>query len=121
MNTRIYRSREEPRRQGLSWEQRWKDQDKGLINCWEIGRDLRQKDPDLAKRAENGELPVSDWKGGVEKKLKIKAKYGALFYLAEWQGLRGEDLNIDLDKEVEIVCSRTEQLVIFTPDRAKYG
>lgn len=122
MGNRIYRSYSEPIREGISWDERWRGPDKGLINCWEVGRKLRSKEPELARKAENGELPtVGGWKGGVDKKLKQDVKYGVLFYLAEWQGLRGEDLDIDLDQEVEIVCSRTQQRVIFTLDYEKYS
>jgi hypothetical protein len=74
MSQRIFRSFKEPKREGLSWAERWKGNDKGLITCWEVGRDLRQKDPELARRAENGELPALGWKGGVEKALKIRQR-----------------------------------------------
>ncbi|KUG22011.1 hypothetical protein ASZ90_008212 [hydrocarbon metagenome] len=60
------------------------------------------------------------WKGGVEKRLKIVEKYGTLNYLAEWQGLRGEDLNIDLSEEREIICSKTGMKVIYTGNVEKY-
>ena len=60
------------------------------------------------------------WKGGVEKKTKKKEKYGTLSYLAQWQGIRGDDLDIDLTDEKEIVCSRTGTKVTFTADREKY-
>ena len=60
--------------------------------CWEVGRELREKKPELARRAENGELPALGWKGGVETKTKKGEIYGTLFYLAQWQGLRGDDL-----------------------------
>jgi len=121
MSQRIFRSSKEPIREGLEWDEIWKGPDKGLIKQWEIGRELREKTPELADRAKKGELPVSDWKGGVEKKLKIKKKYGTLFYLAEWQGLRGEDLDIDMSEEVELICSRTGMKVIYTGDVKKYG
>lgn len=120
MNQRIYRSFKKPNREDLSWDERWKGFDRGLINCWEIGRERREKEPELAKRAENGELPVLGWKGGVEKKTKIDQKYGALYYLAEWQGLRGEDLDIDLSQEPELTCSKTGMKVTFTGDKKKY-
>lgn len=120
MNQRIYRSCAEPIRKGLTWEERWKGDDRGLIGCWELGRELREKKPELAKRAENGELPVLVWKGGIEKRLKIAEKYGTLNYLAEWQGLRGEDLNIDLSKELPIICSKTGMKIIYTEDVNKY-
>ena len=81
MNQRIHRSHKEPKREGLSWDERWKGKDKGLITCWEVGRELREKEPELASRAEKGELPVLGWKG-VEKKTKKGEKYGTLFHLA---------------------------------------
>ena len=91
MSQRVFRSYKEPKREGLSWDERWKGEDRGLIRCWEVGRELREKEPELASRAGNGELPVLGWKGGVEKKTKKGEKYGTLFYLAQWQGLRGND------------------------------
>jgi hypothetical protein len=121
MSQRIYRSYKEPKREGLSWEERWEGDDRGLITCWEVGREIREKEPELAERAENGELPVLGWKGGVEKKTKKREKYGTLRYLAAWQGLRGEDLDIDLSQEPELICSKTGMKVIFTGDAKKYG
>lgn len=121
MNQRIFRSHTEPKREGLSWNERWKGKDKGLITCWEVGRELREKEPELASRAENGELPVLGWKGGVEKKTKKGEKYGTLFYLAQWQGLRGNDLDIDISQEPWLKCSRTGMRVIYTGDPKKYG
>jgi len=119
MSQRIYRSYKEPIREGLSWEELWRGEDEGLITCWEVGRKIRERDPDLAKRVENGELPILGWKGGVEKKIK-KKKYGTLNYLAAWQGLRGEDLDIDLSQEPELICSKTGMKVIYTGDVNKY-
>ena len=121
MGTRVYRSFQEPRRENLSWEERWKGYDKGLITAWEVGRALAEKDPELSVRAKNGELPISGWKGGVEKKSKQKQKYGPFWYLAEWQGLRGDDLDIDLSEERELICSKTGMKVIYTGDMKKYG
>jgi hypothetical protein len=40
--------------------------------------------------------------------------------LAQWQGLRGEDLNVDLTEEVEIVCTKTSMKVIYTADATKF-
>ena len=60
------------------------------------------------------------WKGGVSRSLKKNEKFGSLKYLAQWQGLRGEDLDIDLGEERSLTCSRTKMRVTFTPDRAKY-
>ncbi len=121
MSQRIYRSYHEPKREGLSWDERWKGRDKGLITCWEVGRELSKKKPELAERTRNGELPILGWKGGVEKKIKKKVKYGTLYYLAQWQGLRGEDLDIDLSKEIELICSKTGMKVIYTDEVKKYG
>jgi hypothetical protein len=70
---------------------------------------------DLAARAEDGELVPLGLKGGVQKKLKGHAvKHGTLHYLAAWQGLRGEDLDVDLLRETLIVCSKTGQAVLFS-------
>lgn len=118
---RIYRSHQEPIREGLSWDERWIGPDKGLIICWEVGRQLSDRDPELARRATNGELPVLGWKGGVAKKLKQEKKYGTLSYLAQWQGLRGEDLTIDPTEETELICSKTGMRVIYTSDPNKYA
>ncbi len=120
MAQRIRRSREKPVRKGASWDERWRGEDGGLITCWEVGRELATKEPDLAKRARNGELPILGWKGGVERKLTIR-KYGTLNYLAQWQGIRGDDLDIDRDREYELTCTRTGMVVTFTADSSKWS
>ena len=107
MNERIIRSCTEHEREGLSWDERWRGPDKGLITCWEVGREWSQKKPKLAVKARNGELPSMGWKGGVKKETKEREKYGTLNYLAQWQGIRGDDLDIELSEEPEIVCSKT--------------
>jgi len=133
MPRRLYRSIEEPIRTGLTWEELWLDQDNGLIWCWERGRQYRtettaqpvwkngryslpETPAERAVRAVNGELVMDGWRGGVEKKLKDprKKKSGTLQYLATWQGMRGEDLDIDLDEERTIVCTRFQQAVTFS-------
>lgn len=96
------------------WYKRWEDTDQGLICCWLRGIEKSREDNALADKAKAGELPVLAWKGGVEKSIKMKTKVGALTYLATWQGLRGEDLDIDTDLEVSLTCSRTGVLVLFT-------
>lgn len=121
MESLVRRSRKDPIRTDLTWDERWLGPDKGLITCWEVGTALRETRPDLAKQAERGELPPLGWKGGVEKKTKQKVRYGTLYYLAEWQGLRGEELNIHPLTEVELVCSRTGTTVVFTGDAKKYS
>ena len=121
MNERICRSFAEPNRDGLSWKERWEGEDRGLITCWEVGREKRQAKSNLARQAGKGELPLLGWKGGVAKKIKKATKYGTLCYLAQWQGLRGDDLDVILYKETEIICSKTGIKVIYTGDAKKYS
>ncbi|HHT9106896.1 MAG TPA: hypothetical protein ACFYD7_13650 [Candidatus Wujingus californicus] len=121
MSNRIYRSCKEPIREDPSFDERLRGPDKGLINAWEVGRARSKDNPELAERAKNGELPNLGWKGGAEKKIKKKVKYGCLNYLAEWQGLRGEDLDIELSEERKIICSKTGMKVIYTGDATKYA
>ncbi|WP_426205159.1 hypothetical protein [Pseudomonas sp. TWP3-1] len=120
MTQRIHREIAAPLRTGLSRTQLWEAADKGLIKCWEIGRQRATRFPDLAQRCLANELPVLGWKGGASRSLKKNEKYGSLKYLAQWQGLRGEDLDIDLSVERALTCSRTKMVVTFTPDRSKY-
>ncbi|WP_085667897.1 MULTISPECIES: hypothetical protein [unclassified Pseudomonas] len=120
MSQRIHRQIDTPLRTGLKREELWEAADKGLIKCWEIGRQRATRFPDLAQRCRADELPVLGWKGGVSRSLKKNEKYGSLKYLAQWQGLRGEDLDIDLGVERVMTCSRTKMVVTFTPDRSKY-
>lgn len=112
---RIYRSILEQMHDELDYEKRINGDDRGLINAWQVGRELAVRDPDIAARAKNGELPVLGVKGGVERKINAD-KVGSLWYLAQWQGLRGEDLDIDMDAEVEMTCSRTGVKVLYTFD-----
>lgn len=120
MNHRIQCSIKAPPRSGLTRDQLWEAEDKGLIKCWEVGRERAAKFPVLSNRCLAGELPVLGWKGGVSRSLKKRDKFGSLKYLAQWQGLRGEDLDIDLTQERVMTCSRTKMVVTFTPDRSKY-
>ena len=80
MTQRVYKSCSDPLRGKLSWEERWKGPDGGLITCWETGRELRNKEPDLSERAKSDELPVLGWKGGVEKRILKKQKYGTFYF-----------------------------------------
>jgi len=118
---KIHRSITEPIRKSETWDQRWNADDGGLIACWERGREKRVEDPALAAQAIEGQLVVLPWKGGVEKAIKKKQKYGTLFYLAMWQGLRGEDLEIETSGEVALNCAATGMTVVFTNDMAKYA
>jgi hypothetical protein len=115
------RSTSEPIRESAKWEERWNGVDQGLIACWERGREKSHEDHALATLARDGQLVVLPWKGGVEKEVKKKQKYGTLRYLAMWQGLRGEDLDIDLSEEVVLTCTATRMTVTFTNDVAKYA
>lgn len=91
----------------------------GLINAWLSGIDLAQHKPDLSLKAKAGELPVLPWKGGLAKEIKKLDKVGSLQYLAAWQGLRGEDLDIEQGVEVSKTCSRFGVPVLFTDDIKK--
>jgi len=121
MSSVVFRSANTPIRKDPSWEEKWKGPDNGLIICWEVGRELRDTDPELADKASRGELPLMGWKGGVTKKLKMKKKYGSLRYLAQWLGIRGEDLNIDPNIEHTYVCTKTNMTIDFTSDSSKYA
>lgn len=60
------------------------------------------------------------WKGGVERSTKQTLRFGCLNYLAMWQGLRGEDLEVDLHEERVLTCPRTQMVVRFTHDQSKF-
>ncbi len=119
MNMIINKSISEPIPRTTSWDESWGDLPAGLVTAWNTGRDKVERDPELAEAARTGQLIPLVWKGGVEKKILKTTKYGSMYYLAMWQGLRGEDLNIDLDSEPSITCSATGMTVIFTPDIEK--
>jgi hypothetical protein len=110
----LFRSINEPIREDLTRNQLWEGHDKGLIWCWELGRIFRREGRECALKASANELPLGDWKGGVEKRLMTDKKYGSLQYLAQWQGMRGEDLNLQLDGQTKLICSRTNQPVLFS-------
>lgn len=116
MEARLRRSVAEPIREGLTWEERWRGPDGGLIFCWERGRQKRSEDPDLAAHADRGDLVPLAWKGGVTEKLKHqkKPKLGTLYYLATWQGLRREDLDIVTTDRRVLNCTKTGQEVVFS-------
>ncbi len=121
MNNRVFRSISESIRMNPSYDERWNGDDKGLITCWEVGRKKRESEPSLVEKVENNELLVLGWKGGVDKTLQKKEKFGSLNYLAQWQGLRGEDLNINLSEELAMQCSKTGMMITYTPDSSKYS
>ena len=118
-NRLIQRSHTELVRSELSWHETWQGADSGLIKNWEVGRKLAIQNPDLAARARDGELPSLNWKGGNDRTLVKREKFESLRYLAQWQGLRGEDLSIAMDAEVIVKCAKTQMIVTFTPDMRK--
>jgi hypothetical protein len=115
----VRRSTAEPPRSGLTWLEVWRGEDRALIKCWENGRALSLTQPELAKAAMRGELPPLIWKGGITGNPKMKKKYGSLQYLATWQGLQGNELDIDVERETTVTCARTGVLVTFTSDLAR--
>lgn len=117
--TRIHRSIKEPIRTGLEQPALWQSEDKGLIKAWETGRQLASQKPELAEAMARGELPMTNWKGGVLKKIQKPHKIGSLHYLAQRQGLLGQDLDIELDKELTLTCSKHGMKVIYTADLGK--
>ena len=109
-----------PIRLNLSWYELWEKDDQGLIRCWERGREKAEEEPSLSKEAQKGRLVVLPWKGGLRKQLKIR-KYGSFNYLAMWQGLRGESLFIDKDREITLTCSHFNTQVTYTSDITFFG
>lgn len=115
----IYRPISELPRMAEDFATRWEGEDRGLITCWERGREKALEDPKLAERAKAGELVPLAWKGGLEK--PVQGRFGCLQYLATWQGLRGEDLNIETSEETSITCARYNVRVVFTGDISKFA
>ncbi len=87
----IKRSINEPIRENLSFDERWKTDDRGLVTSWEAGRELAQNNSNLSQQACDGELVELPWKRGSWR------------YLAMWQGLRGEDLNINTTEQIQMI------------------
>lgn len=117
---RLYVTQVDKSRAELSWNERWEGADGGLISAWERGREKATEDRELAQAARQGELVILPWKGGVERATKQAKKFGSFLYLAMWQGLRGEPLDIELSEEVSITCTRTGMTITYTPDSSKY-
>jgi hypothetical protein len=111
----------DPSRDALSWRERWEGRDMGLIACWERGVERAVENSAPAAAARRGELVLLPWKGGVDRPTKSGTKYGSLFYLAMWQGLRGDALDIDTAVDVTLTCSRTGMVVTYTADITKYS
>jgi len=122
----IFASASEPPVLGASWDERHNGFDKGLISAWLAGRDKRQWWPDVVAALARDELPILPFKGGIEEKKdddkkqqKPGKKVGSLHYLAMRQGLLGENLDIDTEKSVVKICSKTLVRVVFTGDMAR--
>ena len=104
----------------LAWEELWAGPDDGLIACWERGRALAAQAPTMTDAAKAGQLVPLPWKGGVDAPLKTGRKFGTLYYLAMWRGIRGEDLDLDTaSTETAITCTRFGVQVTFTFDTRK--
>ena len=99
-----------------NWYERWGEPQAGFITCWERGRELATQNPALAVAARAGVLVPLSWKGGSSKQTKPNRRYGCFYYLATWQGLRGEDLNIDTEAPFQLRCTKYDTLVTFTED-----
>ncbi|MBZ9783934.1 hypothetical protein K9857_20575 [Pseudomonas sp. REP124] len=96
---------------GLSWFEKWLDTDEGLISYWERGRKKATKYPALASKCLAGVLPILNGPAGCDRQLSQDGE--TLRYLAEWQGLRGENLDVKLDSKVVLVCSGSGVRVEF--------
>lgn len=118
---KIHRAKTAPKRGAMTWEERWEAADQGLIAAWERGREKSRQDPVLAEQAREGALVILPWKGGVQRAIKVKKKFGCFLYLAMWQGLRGDALDIDTDSEIELRCASTGMTVVYTGDASKYA
>lgn len=101
-------------------QDRWEGPGAGLHSAWVAGIALAQSTPALATAALAGELPELPFKGGVLRPLK-RRKFGTHWYLAMWQGLRGESLYIDTMSETKLTCQRHGVVVTFTSDRRRWG
>ena len=114
----LERSIQQPIREFVDMDHRWRGPDAGLIWCWERGIQKAAEDPALAVRARKGVLMPLVFKGGVDKdKIPKKKKEGHLFYLAQWQGLAGKDLDIDTDCDTRLICSATGVEVTYSQKR----
>lgn len=117
----LLRSTDEPPRAGLRWIDLWEGPDDGLIACWEAGRALGKTRPEMVAAAVAGELLELPWKGGVSADLKSKRKFGTLYYLAMWQGLRGDPLHLETDCTHQLTCTRTGVRVTYTSERRRWA
>lgn len=104
-----------------TWAARWEGKDGVLTVCWDRRREKAGEVPELAALASAGVLVALSWKGGIGRATKFGHKFGSFYYLAMWQGLRGDPLDVSLDEEVTIACTKTGMTVTCTPHVAKYA
>lgn len=97
-----------------SWDERWEGHDAGLLAAYARGREKGVEDPTLKVAAQAGELPVLPWAGGLSSQIKSKTKMGSLYYLAMWQGIRGDNLKIETTRKIRMTCTKFGVTVIFT-------
>jgi uncharacterized protein YegP (UPF0339 family) len=90
--TYFSRPMDAPDRTDLGWDERWKGDDDGVIAAWERGRAFARERPDLAEEARAGVIVELPWR---------RETY---VYLAMWQGLRHEALEIDFSREYTLTC-----------------
>lgn len=100
------------------YHRRMEGPDRGVINAWLAGLELRASSPQLVKAAKAGELPLLAYRGGVDRALKGD-KVGSLLYLAMWQGLRGENLDVDTSLEPVLTCAKHGVSVRFVHGTAQ--
>lgn len=117
---KIFRSVSERQVVSIEYDARWGTVEAGLVTSWLRGQEMACEKPNLSEEAMSGRLVVLPWKGGVEKAIKT-TKVGVFNYLAMWQGLRREDLNIEPDCDLLVTCAGTGVTVVFTSDYAKYS
>ena len=114
--TKIFHAIDIPMPPQQSWEERWEGPDRGLICCWARGVEKARETPLLREQALRGELPPLAWKGGADSAINSGKRAGSLHYLATWQGLRGEPLNVDTEAGATLTCSLFKTVVTFTGD-----
>lgn len=98
------------------WDDRWEGPDDGLIATYVRGTEIGADNASLRASALAGELPVLPWAGGLASRIKSKTKMGSLHYLAMWQGIRGESLNIETSEQTKLTCTKFGITVTFTGD-----
>ena len=104
-----------------TWAERWEAPDRGLLVSWARGVEKSKETPTLSEAALRGELPPLAWKGGGDKAIKAGKRIGSLYYLAMWQELRGDPLDIETDSPLTLTCGRFQTQVTFTQDVQKLG